>query len=229
VLIATGAHWRSDGVGRFHTHPIDIAEQADVLTPDAIMAGMRPRGRRVVVFDDDHYYMGGVVSELLAREGFDVVLVTPAAYASQWTVNTMEVMRIGKRLIRAGVDVRANTAITAVTADGVSTACMFTGDEGHLQVDSVVLVTARLPENRLFDELAARQSDWEQAGLKSVQAVGDAWAPSTIAAAVWAGHRYAEELDEPPLPEVPFRREVIELCPEPDRLLSITPVEPVRN
>jgi hypothetical protein len=28
---------------------------------------------------------------------------------------------------------------------------------------------------------------------------------------------------------VPFRREVTELCPEPDRLLPITPVEPVRN
>jgi dimethylamine/trimethylamine dehydrogenase len=93
----------------------------------------------------------------------------------------------------------------------------------------VVLVTARLPENRLFDEPIARQSDWEQAGLKSVEAVGDAWAPSTIAAAVWAGHRYAEEFDEPAAPEVPFRREITQLCPEPDRLLPLTPVEPVRN
>lgn len=229
VLIATGSHWRRDGVGRFHTHAIDIAENADVLTPDDIMAGVRPRGRRVVVFDDDHYYLGGVVSELLAKEGLDVVLVTPAAYASQWTVNTMEVMRIGKRLIRAGVDVRANTAVTAITADGVSTACMFTGDEGHIQVDSVVLVTARLPENRLFDELNARQSEWEQAGLASVKAVGDAWAPSTIAAAVWAGHRYAEELDEPePVGPVPYLREVAELASEPVMYLPITPIEPAR-
>ena len=59
--------------------------------------------------------------------------------------------------------------------------------------------------------------------------MGDAWAPSTIAAAVWAGHRYAEELDEPPLPEVPFRREVTELSAEPDRLLPLTPVQPVHN
>jgi hypothetical protein len=28
-----------------------------------------------------------------------------------------------------------------------------------------------------------------------VQCAGDAWAPSTIAAAVWAGRRYAEDLD----------------------------------
>jgi dimethylamine/trimethylamine dehydrogenase len=45
--------------------------------------------------------------------------------------------------------------------------------------------------------------------------VGDAWSPGTIAAAVWDGRRYAEELDEPrdgdDLP--PFRREVMELAP----------------
>ena len=75
----------------------------------------------------------------------------------------------------------------------------------------------------------ARESEWEQADLRSVKAVGDAWAPSTIAAAVWAGHRYAEELDGPALPEVPFRREVTELCAEPDRLLPIEPATPVRN
>jgi len=45
--------------------------------PDDLMAGTRPRGHRVVLFDDDHYYMGGVLAELLATEGHDVQLVTP--------------------------------------------------------------------------------------------------------------------------------------------------------
>ena len=72
VVIATGATGGSDGVGRWHTKPMEIVDGADVLTPDDIMAGSRPRGNRVVVFDDDHYYMGGVVAELLAGEGLDV-------------------------------------------------------------------------------------------------------------------------------------------------------------
>ena len=79
VVIATGARWRYDGVGRWHTKPLEIAEGAEVLSPDDIMAGARPRGQRVVVFDDDHYYMGGVIAELLAKEGLDVTLITPAA------------------------------------------------------------------------------------------------------------------------------------------------------
>jgi dimethylamine/trimethylamine dehydrogenase len=45
--------------------------------------------------------------------------------------------------------------------------------------------------------------------------VGDAYSPGTIAAAVWDGRRYAEELDaEPADPdEAPFLREVAELSP----------------
>ncbi|HTH85720.1 FAD-dependent oxidoreductase [Mycobacterium sp.] len=229
VVVATGAHWRHDGVGRWHTKPMEIAEGAEVLSPDEIMTGARPRGQRVVVFDDDHYYMGGVVAELLAKEGLDVTLITPAAHVSQWTTNTLEVARIRKRVIRAGIDVRTNTAVTSVTPDGVRTACVYTGDEGAVNADSVVMVTARLPHDRLYQELLGRKSEWADADLLSVRAIGDAWAPATIAAAVWSGHRYAEELDEPqPLGPVPYLREVTELATEAVIHLPITPVEPAR-
>jgi len=229
VVVATGAHWRHDGVGRWHTKPMEIAEGAEVLSPDEIMTGARPRGQRVVVFDDDHYYMGGVVAELLAKEGLDVTLITPAAHVSQWTTNTLEVARIRKRVIRAGIDVRTNTAVTSATPDGVRTACVYTGDEGAVNADSVVMVTARLPHDRLYQELLGRKSEWADADLLSVRAIGDAWAPATIAAAVWSGHRYAEELDEPqPLGPVPYLREVTELATEAVIHLPITPVEPAR-
>jgi dimethylamine/trimethylamine dehydrogenase len=228
VVTATGAAWRHDGVGRWHTRPMDIAEGAEVLNPDDVMSGSRPRGNRVVVFDDDHYYLGGVIAELLAGEGHDVSLVTPAAHVSQWTTNTLEVARIRKRIIRAGVHVHTNTAVTAVTSDGVRTACVFTGDQGALAADSVVMVTARLPHDALYQELMARQSEWAGADLRSVRAIGDAWAPATIAAAVWSGHRYAEELDEPQAPgPVPYLREVAELASPSVIHLPITPIEPV--
>jgi dimethylamine/trimethylamine dehydrogenase len=55
---------------------------------------------------------------------------------------------------------------------------------------------------------------WPDIGLRSVRAVGDCLAPGTIAAAVWEGRRYAEELDEPDDrgDTVPFRREVTQLA-----------------
>lgn len=228
VVIATGAGWRTDGVGRWHTKPLEIAEGADILSPDDIMAGTRPRGQRVVVFDDDHYYMGGVIAELLAKEGMDVTLITPAAHVSQWTTNTLEVARIRKRVLRAGIDVRTNTAVTAVTADGVRTACVYTGDEGTMNADSVVMVTARLPHDGLYQELLSRESEWADADLLSVRAIGDVWAPATIAAAVWSGHRYAEELDQPQaLGPVPYLRETAELAPENPGTCAFLPITPV--
>ncbi len=99
VVVATGSSWRRDGVGRWHTHPIEIAPTPEVLTPDDIIAGRRPAGKRVVLFDDDHYYLGAVIAELLAKEGYAVTLVTPAPQVSQWTVNTMEAHRIRARII----------------------------------------------------------------------------------------------------------------------------------
>jgi dimethylamine/trimethylamine dehydrogenase len=230
VVIATGASWRRDGVGRWHTKAIESAQTAEVLSPEDVMAGSRPRGNEVVVFDDDHYYLGGVIAELLAKEGRHVTLVTPAAHVSQWTTNTLEVARIRKRVIRAGIEVRTNTAVTAITPDGVRTACVFTGDEGLLPADSVVMVTARLPHDGLYRELISRQPEWADADLRSVRAIGDAWAPATIAAAVWSGHRYAEELDEPQAPgPVPYLREVSELAQQPVGHLPFTPIEPVRT
>jgi dimethylamine/trimethylamine dehydrogenase len=51
----------------------------------------------VVVWDDDHYHVGGVLAELLAVEGFEVALVTPEARVFEWTIHTLEWHRIRKR------------------------------------------------------------------------------------------------------------------------------------
>ena len=87
VAIATGSQWRSDGVGRVHVMPIANDESIPVYTPDDIMAGQVLEGE-VIIFDDDHYYMGGVIAEKLVEQGAKVTLVTPAAYVSEWTNNT---------------------------------------------------------------------------------------------------------------------------------------------
>ena len=57
VVIATGARWRRDGTGRWLDDPVEGWDRPSVITPDDVMAGTIPSGP-VVVFDDDHYYMG---------------------------------------------------------------------------------------------------------------------------------------------------------------------------
>ena len=50
-------------------HPIPTDPAMPVFTPDDLMAGQRPQGGRVMLYDDDHFYMGSVLAELLVARG----------------------------------------------------------------------------------------------------------------------------------------------------------------
>ena len=179
------------------------------------MAGKRPQGRQVLLYDDDHYYMGGVLAELLVQDGRQVTLVTPASEASTWTRTTLEQAKIQARLIELGVEIVVSKAVAGVAPGSAELACVYTDRRSRIACESLVAVTARLPEDGLYRDLLARQAAWADAGIASVTCAGDAWGPSTIAAAVYAGRKFAEELDAPAIGEaVPFRREITELLPD---------------
>jgi dimethylamine/trimethylamine dehydrogenase len=210
VAVATGARWRRDGVGRWHTAPLPLDAGPPVLTPDDLMAGVAPGGPEVVLFDDDHYYMGGVLAEQLAAAGYRVTLVTPMPRVSEWTVNTMEQVRIQRRLLELGVAVVVSHTLVGAGPGGARVACVYTEREHALACDALVMVTARLPEDALVRELEALAPDGSG---PAVRAIGDAWSPGTIAAAVWDGRRYAEDMDGPASSgdAPPMRREIVAL------------------
>jgi dimethylamine/trimethylamine dehydrogenase len=214
VVVATGAEWRRDGTARFHHAAIPIARDTELLTPDDVMAGKRPGGGHVLLYDDDHYYMGSVLAELLVREGRQVTFVTPAGEVATWARNTLEQAKIQTRLLEIGVEIRPHRALTRVERGGVEIACVFTGKPSAIACDSVLLVTARDPRDDVYLELQARRGHWAAAGIASVKLIGDAQAPGLIAAAVYAGHRYAQELDAPDIGDaLPFKRDLAELAP----------------
>ncbi len=206
VVLATGATWCDSGVGRFHATPIPADPAMPVLTPDDVMAARPMPAGRVVIFDDDHYYMGGLMAEKLRLAGHEVTLVTPAGVASGWTVNTLEQGRIQTRLLELGVEIVALHALAEIGARDVRLDCVYTGRARHVDCAAVVMVTMRHPDAALYDALVA-------AGVRGVARIGDALAPGTIAAAVYGGHRYARELGETLNDPVPFRRELPELGP----------------
>jgi dimethylamine/trimethylamine dehydrogenase len=214
VVVATGATWRRDGVARRHVVPLPIDSAMPLYTPDDIMDGTMPTGN-IVLFDDDHYYMGGVIAEALARRGAIVTLVTPAPLVSEWTVNTLEQAAIHRRLAEAGVRIELNTSVARVVAKSVTLECTFTGQQRVMSADAVVMVTARQPRDELWRGLNAQRSNWRDTGITNVQVIGDAQAPAPIAWAVYAGHRFARELDvQAPDPDLPsFRRELPDLRP----------------
>jgi dimethylamine/trimethylamine dehydrogenase len=212
ICIATGSKWRADGVSRQHVVPMSINAAMLVYTPDDIMTGKLPTGR-VVVYDDDHYYMGGVLAELLAQNGCDVTLVTPSPYVSDWTRNTLEQAAIHVRLIEVGVKIVLNRGVSAILADSVETNCTYTDRREQTPCDAVVIVASRVGNDVVYNALMARRLEWADAGILSVKLIGDANASGPIAWATYAGHRYARELDLPDIGDaLPFRREVTELA-----------------
>ncbi|MEO6255624.1 MAG: FAD-dependent oxidoreductase [Sphingomicrobium sp.] len=198
VAIATGSRWRGDGVGRDSGFAVEGFDGAAVYTPDDLMTGRVPSEGPVIIWDDDHYYMGGVLAEQCRAVGLEVTLVTPAAMVSAWTVNTLEALPIAKRIARLGIEVLPYSSIVGRGDGRVRIVHGLTGVESELPCAALVTVTARLPVDDLFSGLDQVRGRWAEAGIATVTRIGDCWAPSTIQQAVYSGHKWARELDEEP-------------------------------
>lgn len=194
VALATGALWRRDGVGREHGALVPGFDGEGVFTPDDLMAGRLPHGP-VVIFDDDHAYMGGVLAELCRAAGLAVTLITPAAVVSSWTTHTMEALPIARRLARLGVEVVPYASVVGWGGGVVRIANALTGEVREQPAEGLVTVTARLPAEALYDALVADAPALAAAGIASLERIGDLLSPSTIQQAVYTGHKLARGLD----------------------------------
>ncbi|MBT5434125.1 MAG: NAD(P)-binding protein [Rhodospirillaceae bacterium] len=207
VALATGSTWRRDGMGLTLRSPVPVTTGSRPLTPDDIMAGQRTPDGPVVIFDDDGYYMASVLAELMAAEGRETWLATPATVIAPWTEYTLEQQAIEERLATHGVTMLVRHTLLsfgdgeAVFRDGLARR------DRRIACAGVISVTARLPEDDLWLALNG-SAELEKAGIRSLKRIGDCFGPGLIAAAVYQGHRYVRELDAPIDPDgVPFRRE----------------------
>ena len=210
VVVATGATWRRDGRGRSNGFAVAGHEHSDVFTPDDVLDDLEsgqwriPPGR-VVIYDDDHYVMGGLLAELLAARGHEVELLTPAPLVSHWTQYTLEQERIEHRLRSLGVQIHTRTTLRSIGVDHVVAEAVIGGRTSELPRRSVVLVADRLPRTDLHEELVGALPT---GALDSLHLIGDADAPGLIAQAVFAGHRAARQFGESVDPDaVEFLRE----------------------
>jgi dimethylamine/trimethylamine dehydrogenase len=205
VLLATGCHWRRDGFGRSNGMGIKGFDHAATFTPDDIMNGIIPNGP-VVVFDDDYFYYASTIADKLCAEKRAVFYVTPDDTIASWSSNTLDYRHIQKRMHALGVEQIVASNITEFKGDRILLEQVWSGKTSELACAAVVTVTARLPQDALYQQLLTVEPGWSAAGIRSVKCAGDAQAPGLIAHAVYAGHRYARELDETSDGDVPFRR-----------------------
>ncbi|MGZ9165791.1 MAG: NADH:flavin oxidoreductase, partial [Anaerolineales bacterium] len=159
-----------------------------------------------VIYDDDHYYMGGVLAELLAEQGCQVSLVTPAPLISYWSQFTLEQERIQHKLMRLGVKLYPQHVLSEIE-DSCATLINTISAEGfELPRQGVLLVSDRVSNDTLYYDL---KPALETGKLQSLRVIGDAEAPNIIAQAVFAGHLAASEFENEKVEGTPFKVERI--------------------
>ncbi len=209
VVIATGSHWRRDGLGHSRRLPVEADHGANILTPDDIFDD-RDIPQEVLIFDDDHYFMAGALAERLLIAGHRVVYMTPAESISSWSAMTNEHEFIQQRLLSLGLETRFAQNLLHISHDSLTTANIYDGRQSEHACSCLLLVTSRATNDTLYQQLAAG----------GAARIGDCLVPSSIADAVYAGHKFAREYGEKPAQLVPRRERA---------LLQTTNTHPGRN
>ena len=203
------AGWHSEGVtgpdevfrgaGRICNNTVSRPPTTLVEAPAISRSARRPHQRSplegpCVVFDDDHFYMACVIAEKAREAGHETTLVTTANEVASEGHGSLEQHPSQARILELGIDLLCGHRVSAFEPGAVTLACVYTGRERTLPCKTLVPVTSREPEEALYLALAADEGRLREAGIVSLERIGDCAAPGLIAAAVFAGHRYAREL-----------------------------------
>jgi dimethylamine/trimethylamine dehydrogenase len=197
VVIATGARWAKDSIGRHSDSSFKKADMKMIVSGDEVLENPIKSKSKFVIYDDDHYYFGSVLALELKRQGHEVTLVSPAGRVCSWGEFTDEQTRSNTEIIKAGIKVINNYKIEVVMNGIAELSCIFSGETKEVSCDFVVPITRKIPVTDLYDHLYSRTQDWKINGIRKVIRIGDAEAPSIIAAAVHSGYRSAIEVDDP--------------------------------
>lgn len=211
VIIATGCHFATNGLNPA-TH--DAIEGADAsldwqLTPDEVVKGGKEIGNRVLVLENEGYYMGVSIAQKLAGEGKDVTLVTQMGDVANYMEFTLEAPMLHRDLHRLGVKIHTYTMLEKIEPGACHAYNVWNpAHKEQFEVDTVVLCTQRLSNDELYHELRADKEVLEREGVEAVYMIGDASAPRMIPDSIFDGHRLAREIDSPnPAMPLPFIRE----------------------
>jgi dimethylamine/trimethylamine dehydrogenase len=129
-----------------------------------------------------------VIADHLSSLGHNVTFVTPASIVSPWTVTTLEQQRVQKSLLNQKVNIISNKTISSVNGDNLEMRCIYTNEATELACKTLILVTERLPNITLYQQLLQQASLGSETPKRHIELIGDALAPGLIADAVFSGH-----------------------------------------
>ncbi|WP_371225826.1 FAD-dependent oxidoreductase [Roseovarius sp. 2305UL8-3] len=228
VVIATGSKWSTNGTSSVTHDPIEglDASLPYICTPDQIYEG-KEVGQHVLILDADGYYTGVSMAEMMADAGKDVQLITSLGSVAPYSHFTLEAPNLHRMMYEKGIHEKTLHWCEKVEEGVADIYYLFRDgykrDSGptlgkmprrvgtdviKMEFDTLIAITERVPQDKLFRELKERKSEWEENEIQGVYAAGDCYAPGLLADAIFSGHRIAREFEaENPQKAQPWIRE----------------------
>jgi mycofactocin system FadH/OYE family oxidoreductase 2 len=181
VVLATGSQPKKAPFSllRADLDMIPGANQDHVLTPWEVLDGRHEVGEKIVIIDEDGHHQAPSIAEYLKDMGKDVEVVThmPTVAADLFIPSENQVLY--PRLLKKGVKFTAHAAIREITENQVIFN-LYSGEPYIIdQVDTVVLVMGREPNNQLAEGLEGR--------VNELYEIGDCYAPRKVNHAIYEG------------------------------------------
>ena len=195
IFLATGSSWRVDGVGRSSREPIKGLDKITVLSPEDAIENINKLEGPIVIYDDEQGYLAGVLADHLSANGCNINFVTPASVVSPWTDSTLEQARVQRALLKQGVEIICNKTIASGDGQSLVSQCVFTGNKKTIDCKTIIMVTERVPNCSLYDELIKQEEPRGGDSKKYIKLIGDAEAPGLIADSIFSGRLAAENFE----------------------------------
>lgn len=181
VIVATGASFYRDGTSAQTFRPIPGWDHDHVLTPEDILSGAKEAGQNVVIVDETGHVVGSGLAELLADLGRNVEIVTSDPSVGTYMVPNQHLPWVYTRLMtRPNIKLTPHMVIKEIVGHTLTKLNVYSYQEEVLDdVDTVILVTAKQPNNGLYYALAGAVPELHLIGESELAAnaifgIGDA-------------------------------------------------------
>jgi 2,4-dienoyl-CoA reductase-like NADH-dependent reductase (Old Yellow Enzyme family)/thioredoxin reductase len=186
VVVATGSTWMRNGYsGMAHMETTGWQED-NVCTADEVVRGIASGdtnfGKKAFIFDGRCDITAIGVAEMLVDQGCEVRLITPIPMIGGIDqIKDQTRMHTIPRLLNKGVVISADTFIVMIAGKTVTEINTHTMQMQEIaDVDTVVLITGKTPNDELYNELEGK--------VKELYKVGDARNPHDMGSANRDGH-----------------------------------------
>ena len=189
VVVATGAEPSRNGftIARPMVAAIPGVDRPHVVTGWDVLDGSADVGKKVLLLEDDGTRYAAGVAEVLLDRGAEVELITPLPSLFPVTSVTNDMAVLYRRMMTKGLHYTLGSWANEINEREVGIVNLYSEvEERRENVDTVVLVGARLPVDDLYRNLV-RDHD-------RVYRVGDCVAPRSLDHAIYEGFMAGREL-----------------------------------